>query len=121
MTARLQKEFFNKTCDILAKELLGKVLCRKCGDQVLKGRIVETEMYPGVTDKASHSFDNKKTKRNGAMFMAPGTAYVYFIYGMYFCFNISSAGKKCSIFFFLSDYLNESSHQISKTSSLKLS
>ena len=46
-------------------------------------------MYPGKSDKASHSYGGQ-SKRNGAMFMSAGTAYVYFIYGMYFCFNVSS-------------------------------
>lgn len=91
MTSRLNKVFYDHPCEVMAKKLLGKVLCRKLDTgEVLKGRIVETEMYPGSTDKASHSFNNKKTKRNGAMFMEPGTAYVYYIYGMYFCFNIST-------------------------------
>ena len=76
-----------------SRGLLGKVLCREAdGGEVLRGRIVETEMYPGQTDKASHSYNEKKTARNGAMFMVPGTAYVYNIYGMYCCFNISSKG-----------------------------
>lgn len=87
---RLSRKFFDRDCERLAKGLLGKVLCRELDGEILKGRIVETEMYPGQTDKASHSFNQKRTGRNGAMFMAPGTAYVYNIYGMYCCFNISS-------------------------------
>lgn len=83
---RVTAAFFNQNCDILAKKVLGKFLCRKLseekGGKILKGRIVETEMYPGQSDKASHSFQQKKTARNGAMFMDPGTAYVYNIYGM---------------------------------------
>ena len=89
---RLSRKFFDRDCERLARGLLGKVLCRELGGEVLRGRIVETEMYPGQTDEASHSFNMKKTGRNGAMFMAPGTAYVYNIYGMYCCFNISSKG-----------------------------
>ena len=61
--------------------------------EILKGHIVVTEIYPGQTDKASHSFNHKRTGRNGAMFMAPGTAYVYNIYGMYCCLNITSKGS----------------------------
>ena len=97
---RLSRLFFEQNCDILSKSLLGKVLCRRIiksetvqgvseapidKDIVLRGRIVETEMYPGVQDPASHSYQGKKTSRNGAMFMSPGVAYVYNIYGMYQC------------------------------------
>ncbi|GBN10628.1 DNA-3-methyladenine glycosylase [Araneus ventricosus] len=88
---RLGKSFFDQPCIKLAKCLLGKVLVRKLptGD-ILRGRIVETECYLGTFDKASHSYMGKRTGRNEAMFSEPGTAYVYTIYGMYFCFNISS-------------------------------
>lgn len=87
------RSFYDAPCLDLSKALLGKVLCRKTPENtVLRGRIVETEAYPGATDPASHSFQAKKTKRNGAMFMEPGTSYVYSIYGMYHCFNISSRG-----------------------------
>ncbi|CAL1270060.1 unnamed protein product [Larinioides sclopetarius] len=88
---RLEKSFFDQPCIKLAKCLLGKLLVRKLptGD-ILRGRIVETECYLGTFDKASHSYMGKRTERNEAMFLEPGTAYVYTIYGMYFCFNISS-------------------------------
>merc|ERR550539_234821 len=100
---RLLRSFYARNSDILAKKLLGKILCRPdlvpnetirnkvtSNNIILKARIVETEMYPGVQDPASHSFQGKKTKRNGAMFMDPGVCYVYNIYGMYQCLNISS-------------------------------
>ncbi len=94
---KLEQAFYDQSCNALSKKLLGKVICRKVDDGdgntiTLKGRITETEMYPGQTDQASHSYQEKKTKRNGAMFMKPGTAYVYNIYGMYCCFNVSSEG-----------------------------
>lgn len=91
IATRLDSNFFNQNCVALAKALLGKILVRKLtsGD-ILKGMIVETESYLGVIDMASHSFKGKKTERNEAMFLKPGTAYVYSIYGMYYCFNISS-------------------------------
>ena len=72
----------------------GKILVR-CLENgtILKGRIVETEGYLGVIDKASHTYQNKVTPRNIPMYMPPGTIYVYMTYGMYHCFNISSQGE----------------------------
>lgn len=94
---RLGEEFYNAlSCEEMAKSLLGKVLVRRLDDDddgaVLRGRIVETESYPGGNDVASHSFNGKVTARNEPMFMKPGTTYVYLTYGMYNCFNISSKG-----------------------------
>jgi DNA-3-methyladenine glycosylase len=88
---RLDAAFYQQTCETLAKQLLGKILCRQvAGGRVLRGRIVETESYLGVADGASHSYGGRRTARNAAMFMAPGTIYVYPIYGMYECVNLSS-------------------------------
>lgn len=87
---RLIKEDFQKPCQELALFLLGKVLVRKVGNTILKGRIVETESYLGGEDKASHSYNGRRTKANEPMYMPAGTCYVYLTYGMYHCFNISS-------------------------------
>lgn len=91
---RLGEGFYDAlSCEEMAKSLLGKVLVRRLDDNaVIRGRIVETESYLGGDDAASHSFNGKLTVRNEPMFMKPGTAYVYFTYGMYNCFNISSKG-----------------------------
>ena len=88
---RLVQSDYNKPCVDLAKFLLGKMLCRQCPDTglVIRAKIVEVESYPGPSDGASHSYKGQ-TRRNGAMFMSPGTSYVYSIYGMYYCFNVSS-------------------------------
>lgn len=91
---QLTRDFYNKSSVELSKELLGKVLVRKLpGGEILKGTIVETEAYPGTNvDEASASYNGKITDKNQAMFMDPGTAYVYLTYGMYHCLNISSKG-----------------------------
>ena len=90
---RLKDSFYDVPCEDLAKRLLGKILVRQINDgTVLKGRIVETECYPGCEDKASHSYNGRITERSKPMYMKPGTTYVYITYGMYHCFNISSQG-----------------------------
>ncbi|KAG9463768.1 hypothetical protein GDO78_021120 [Eleutherodactylus coqui] len=90
---RLLSDFYNKPCIDLAKSFLGQILVRRLPDGTeLRGRIVETESYLGGEDEASHSRGGKRTERNVAMYMKPGTIYVYQIYGMYFCMNVSSQG-----------------------------
>ncbi|MDR1890865.1 MAG: DNA-3-methyladenine glycosylase [Puniceicoccales bacterium] len=82
----LPRDFYARDTLVVARELLGQVLCRSIGDVVLRGRIVETEAYT-QEDPASHAFRGC-TPRTKAMFQQPGTVYVYFIYGMYHCLNI---------------------------------
>lgn len=94
---KLGLSFYDKQCDVLAKHLLGKTLVRTLDSgERLSGVIVETEAYLGRVDKAAHSYKGK-TEKNEAMFMDPGTAYVYNIYGMYCCMNISSKGEGCAV------------------------
>lgn len=94
----LGQDFFHQPCITLAKAFLGKVLVRRCADGTeLRGRIVETEAYLGGEDKASHSAGGKRTERNTAMFMKPGTIYVYPIYGIYLCMNVSSEGEGAAV------------------------
>ncbi|XP_020373701.1 DNA-3-methyladenine glycosylase [Rhincodon typus] len=95
---RLSSGFFTRPCVTLAKEFLGQVMVRKFTDgSEVKGRIVETEAYLGGEDQASHSRGGKQTARNAAMFMTPGTMYVYQIYGVYFCLNVSSQGDGAAV------------------------
>ena len=88
----LPRKFYIRPVLAVAKDLLGKVLVKKDGNQVLAGRIVEVEAYDGNIDKASHSFSGK-TKRNEVMFNEGGYFYVYFTYGAHFCCNVVT-GKK---------------------------
>ncbi len=80
------RDFYVDPPDVVARKLLGKLLVRPRGPMV--GRIVEVEAYFGESDPASHSFPGK-TARNAVLFGPPGHAYVYFVYGMYFCLNVS--------------------------------
>jgi DNA-3-methyladenine glycosylase len=72
----------------IARELLGKVLVTEFEGQHTAGMIVETEAYAGATDKASHAFGNRRTKRTEIMYREGGTAYVYLIYGIHHLFNV---------------------------------
>jgi len=73
----------------VAKELLGKLLVHETSKGVTIGKIVETEAYKGPEDKASHAYGNLRTERTEVQFGPKGHAYVYQIYGMYYCFNVT--------------------------------
>ena len=78
----------------IARELLGKVVVTNFDGNITSGRIVETEAYVALTDKASHSFAGRRTSRNEHMYAAPATAYVYICYGMHQMFNIVTNEKE---------------------------
>jgi DNA-3-methyladenine glycosylase len=85
---RLKREFFNRDAQIVGRELLGKLLVRRDGKKPMAGRIVEVEAYLGAVDPAAHAYIGR-TPRNAVLFGPAGHAYVYFIYGTYFCTNVS--------------------------------
>jgi DNA-3-methyladenine glycosylase len=72
----------------VSRELLGKVLCTDVGGVQTKVVITETEAYAGITDRASHAFGGKRTKRTEPMFASGGNAYVYLCYGIHNLFNV---------------------------------
>lgn len=72
----------------IARELLGKVLVARIDGCDTAGLIVETEAYAGVTDKASHAWNNRRTARTEVMYASGGHAYVYLCYGIHHLFNI---------------------------------
>lgn len=91
MTARtspdiLPANFYDREADVVARELLGAVLRVDSDDGTVSGIITETEAYMGPHDAACHAVAGR-TARTWHLFGAPGTAYVYFIYGLHWCVN----------------------------------
>lgn len=84
---RLERKVFWRDTQVVARDLLGKTLVRRIGRNVLMCRIVEVESYVGHSDSASHAARGR-TPRTEIMFGLGGRAYVYFVYGMYWCLNV---------------------------------
>lgn len=83
----LDRRFYQNDTRIVAKKLLGKRIIRKINNYKISAIITETEAYGYDNDPASHAFRGM-TNRNQAMFGEVGRAYVYFTYGMHYCFNV---------------------------------
>ncbi len=84
---KLNRDFYSSPTLVVAKGVLGKHLIHRTEGGIISGRIVETEAYIGSGDQASHARFGY-TPRNRLMFGPPGYAYIYFIYGMYYCLNV---------------------------------
>jgi len=90
---KLKRSFYDRDARMVAEDLIGKVLVRNYDDVVIRARITETEAYIAEIDKASHGYGGKITPRTKVMFGLPGYAYVYLIYGMYYCLNFVTEGE----------------------------
>lgn len=86
----LDKYFFQNDGLYVAKNILGKFLIREYDNMQIVTKIVETEGYMGIKDKAAHVYNDKKTDRTKPLYLEGGHIYVYLIYGMYHCLNISA-------------------------------
>lgn len=86
---KLKKDFYVREDVVqIAKDLLGKYLFTKIDGKLTAGIITETEAYAGITDKASHAYNNRRTQRTEIMFAEGGLTYVYLCYGIHHLFNV---------------------------------
>lgn len=113
---RLKRKFFDRNTIIVAKELLGKYLCRRVRGKNIRAKITETEAYCGPKDKASHA-SRGLTPRTRIMFGRPGHAYVYMIYGVYYCLNVvtEKEGYPAAVLVRTAEILNRKSQILNKS------
>ncbi len=88
MNEKLPRDFYLQDTVTVARALLGCVLWRRRGRELLAARLVETEAYLGANDAASHARRGLRSERNESMYLQGGHAYVYFTYGMHWCLNV---------------------------------
>lgn len=86
---KLPKDYYLQSNVLnIAKDLIGKVLVTKINGKNTSGIICETEAYNGIVDKASHSYEGRRTPRTETMYSNGGVAYIYLCYGIHHLFNI---------------------------------
>lgn len=91
---KLERDFYERNDVVkIAQQLLGKILVTNFDGLFTAARIVETEAYNGIIDKASHAFNTRRTKRTEIMFGEGGVAYVYLCYGIHHLFNVVTNKK----------------------------
>jgi DNA-3-methyladenine glycosylase len=87
----LTSDFYLRDTVSVARDLLGCILWRRIGNELVSARLVEVEAYLGANDAASHARRGLRTERNEAMYLPGGHAYVYLSYGMHWCMNVVTA------------------------------
>lgn len=90
----LPRSFYRRDALRLARALLGTVLVHRSAEGLAAARIVEVEAYRGVRDRAAHSWNGRRTRRNETMWGPEGHLYVYFVYGMHWCANVVAAREE---------------------------
>jgi DNA-3-methyladenine glycosylase len=88
----LERDFYKRTTEVVARELLGKLLVRTHPDGVVRLRLTEVEAYLGIEDPACHTFGGRRTPRTETMWGDAGHAYVYLVYGLHSCLNVVTVG-----------------------------
>ncbi len=91
---KLSSDFFERDALEVAPMLVGKILVRKNGDEIIKVRIIETEAYRGEEDKACHA-SKGRTQRTELLYSKGGTIYVYLCYGMHWLANVITGDIDC--------------------------
>lgn len=90
---KLPLNFYKRDTVVVAKELLGQKLVHILNGERIAGIITEVEAYLGAKDKACHTYNYRRTPRTETMYLNGGVSYIYFIYGMHYCFNVVTQSK----------------------------
>ena len=88
----LARDFYKRTTEVVARELLGKLLVRTDSDGEVVVRLTEVESFLGIDDPACHTFGGRRTPRTETMWGEAGHAYIYLIYGLHNCLNVVTVG-----------------------------